>query len=1006
MTARHWTRQAIVGLIIFVTVFGSIPSWINPEGSYVQAAGGFAGGSGSDIDPFLISTADQLNEVRDHLDSYFKLVNDIDLSDYDNGQSWEPIGTYGDPFSGSLNGNNYTISNLFINTNTSNQHLGLFGYMLGSGSIKNVVLENAHVEGDYSVGALAGYVQDGIFENITVTGSVYGGSGSVDVGGVIGFSENTILSNINAEAYVEGYDHVGGITGYSINDTVSDVYFDGEVKGIHYYIGGLFGIISDATIRNSGSTGSVSGHQYIGGLAGALDHSSVSESYSHANVSNTDDDMGGLIGNSMNSHIKDSYATGDVTGEDDLGGLVGYSEETKIENSFATGNVTGGDDVGGLVGDNEGGIISYSYATGNVIAESYVGGLVGENESPATGDSLIEYSVAKGNVSGISEVGGAVGYNYKGIVNNSYATGSITGELIVGGLVGDNLEGFVENSYSNGLVTGDDLKGGLVGSNIAGSIVGSYFDTETSGQSDNLGEGLDSEAMKTMDSYVNWDFDNIWKMDLHNNGYPYFNAYQSFITYVSNDTDPESELTNSNAYTLDSPVLVIGNDQNWGMQGFLFNSWNTERDGTGISYNEGDTISSNTSIILYASWTDNSEKLSGLRLSEGASLNPSFSENITSYTSQVANHVSSIKVTPTLVASDSTATVAINEETALTVRSGQESSGLALGVGANTIKVVITAADGTTIKTYTVNVTRENSQNAGIPSLSSNSNIKKLVLDIGEQLDAEFSSDTLSYTRNVDHSVRQIWITPTLEDVRATAALQMNGVNYVVTSGSKSSELPLKVGSNLIEIMITAENGSIKRYTLIIVRKQEIEVDNKCLFKDIELHWAKAEICEAASLGIVKGTSAQHFGANTAVTRAEFVVMLMRMLKVEQFEESTPISFLDQDSIPEWARPAIYTALKQGMIEGYVDETLRPLDTINRAEMAAIIARVMNWPKGNITFSSYSDDASIPEWAKGFAQSALEHGIVTGRLNHTFVPFGNTTRAEATAVMLRLQKIL
>ncbi|WP_415840031.1 cadherin-like beta sandwich domain-containing protein [Paenibacillus endophyticus] len=716
--------------------------------------------------------------------------------------------------------------------------------------------------------------------------------------------------------------------------------------------------------------------------------------------------MGGLIGNSMESHIQDSYATGDVTGEDDLGGLVGYSEGTQIEYSYATGNVTGGDDVGGLVGDNEGGNISHSYAAGNVVAESYVGGLVGENESPAAGDSLIEYSVATGNVSGISEVGGVVGYNYKGIVNNSYATGAITGELIVGGLVGDNLEGLVENSYSIGLVTGDDLAGGLAGSNIDGSIVDSYFDTETSGQSDNLGVGLDSQAMKTIDSYVNWDFDNIWKMDIHNNGYPYFAAFQSFITYVSNDADPDSEVTKSYAYILDSPVLVIGNDQNWGMQGFLYNSWNTERDGTGISYNEGDSISSNKSIILYATWTDNSEKLSGLSLSEGVSISPAFSEHITSYTAQVANHVSSIKVTPDLVASDSTATVAINEETALTVRSGQESAELTLGVGANIIKVVVTAADGTTTKTYTVNVTRENSQNAGIPSRSSNSNIKKLILDTGVQQDAEFSSDTLSYTLNVDHSVRQIRITPTLEDDKATVALQMNGVAYVVTSGSKSSELPLKVGSNVIEIIITAENGTIKRYTLIIVRDQDIEGDYKCLFKDIELHWAKAEICETASLGIVKGTSAQHFGANAAVTRAEFVVMLMRTLQVEQFEESTSVSFLDQDTIPEWARPSIYTALKQGMIVGYMDETFRPLDAINRAEMAAIIARVMNWPKDNIKSSSFSDDASIPEWAKGFAQSALEQGIVTGRLNNTFVPFGKTTRAEAAAVMLRLQKNL
>jgi hypothetical protein len=976
MKARYWIRKAIVCFIIFITFFGSIPSWLSPEGSHVQAAGGFAGGAGSVLDPFLISTADQLSEVRLYPNSYFELLNDIDLSNYGVGHSWEPIGNVASPFEGSFNGNNHTISNLYVNTDFSNVYLGLFGYMQGSGIVTNVVLENAHIEGDYEVGALVGYVSGGTFENITVTGSVYGEEDNI--GGVIGFSENTILTNVNADVYVEGYE----------------------------YVGGLFGNVIDGTIRNSGSTGNVYGHQYIGGLVGALNQSLVSESHSHVDVSNTDDDMGGLIGNSMKSHIEHSYATGDVTGEDDLGGLVGYSEETTIEFSYATGNVTGGDDVGGLVGDNEGGTISNSYATGDVIAEAYVGGLVGENESPATADSIVEYSYATGSVSGISEIGGVVGYNYRGIVNNSYAKGSITGENIVGGLVGDNLEGTVKYSYSIGLVTGDYSVGGLVGSNTNGSIVRSYYNTETSGQSDNLGEGLATQEMKIIDSYVDWDFDNVWQIDVHNHGYPYFKAYQPFITYVSNDSGLEGELTSSNAYILNSPAVVIGHDENWGMPGFLFSHWNTERDGSGISYSEGETISSNTSIVLYAIWMENNEKLSGLRLSQGASLSPAFSENVTSYTAHVANPVSSIKVIPDLVSSASTAKVAINNKAAQTVRSGEESPELTLDVGVNTINVVVTAVDGITTRTYTVTVTRENPQNTVTPSLSSNANMKQISLDIGVQLDDEFSSDTLSHTLNVDHSVQQVRITPTLANDKATVVLQMNGVTYVAKNGSESSELPLVVGSNVIEIIITAENGAIKRYTLTIVRDEEIAMNNKCLFKDIEHHWAKADICTAASLGIAKGTSAQHFGANNAVTRAEFIVMLLRMLQVEQLEELAPISFLDQDRIPEWARPAIYTALKQGIIEGYVDGTLRPLDTINRAEMVAIIARVMNWPEGNIRLSTFSDDADIPEWAKGYAQSALEHGIVTGRANNFFVPSGLTTRAEAAVVILRLQKIV
>ncbi|HIW33585.1 MAG TPA: S-layer homology domain-containing protein [Candidatus Paenibacillus intestinavium] len=1012
MKVQNWSKQAMICLIVFIMVFGSIPSWVSPDGSQVQAAGGFNGGNGSEIDPFLISTVDQLSEVRDYPSSYFELINDIDLSDYIVGSPWEPIGTYTDPFTGSLNGNDHIISNLYVDYTVSNDYKGLFGYVEGSGSIKNLELENVNVSGDYHVGALVGYVHDGIFENIKVTGKVF--SWDDYVGGVIGYSVNTKLTNVNAKVDVTGdYDYVGGITGYSTNGSVSDVYFEGNVEGSHYYIGGLFGHFIDGTIRNSGSKGSVSGHQYIGGLVGAIENSKVSESYSHSDVSNTDDDMGGLIGNSMKSHIEYSYATGNVTGEDDLGGLVGYSEETKIEYSYATGNVIGGDDVGGLVGDNEGGTISHSFATGNVTATSYVGGLVGENESPDVGNkSTIEYSYATGNVNGeplkdepkAFGLGGLVGYNKAGVVSNSYATGAVTGDTIVGGLVGDNEEGSVENSYSIGLVTGDSFAGGLVGSNINGIIEGSYYDTETSGQSDNLGEGLASQAMKIIVSYVDWDFDSIWHLDVHNNGYPYFKTHQ--FTYVSNDANLDGELTNINAYILNSPVLVIGNEENWGMPGFLFKHWNTERDGTGISYSEGDTISSHTSIILYAIWIENNENLSGLSLSEGINLSPDFSENETSYTARVANSVSSIKVIPDLFSSDSTVTVAINDETANTVRSGQESLELTLGVGKNTINVVVTAVDGTTTKTYTVIVTRGNPQNVVTPSYSSNANLKQLSLDGEVQLDTEFSSDVLSYSLNVDHSLHQVSITPTLADNNATVELQLNGVTYVVASGSKSSELPLKVGSNVIEIIITAENGTIKRYTLTIARNQEIEeADYKCLFNDIENHWARAEICEAAGLGITKGKDTYTFAPDTAITRTEFVVMLLHTLQIVDVAEPIDMPYDDQESIPEWARPAIETAIKQGIIEGYPDGTLRPLATISRIEMAAIIVRVTNWQNDSNISTSFSDDTSIPNWAKGYVQIVRDQGILTGRTHNTFVPFGITTRAEAAVTLLRLWNI-
>ncbi len=85
--------------------------------------------------------------------------------------------------------------------------------------------------------------------------------------------------------------------------------------------------------------------------------------------------VGSLVGYSLGT-IKDSSATGSVSGrEEDIGGLVGRNQGT-ISNSYTTGSVSGNTDIGGLVGDNRG-TISNGFATGSVKGNDDVGGLVG-----------------------------------------------------------------------------------------------------------------------------------------------------------------------------------------------------------------------------------------------------------------------------------------------------------------------------------------------------------------------------------------------------------------------------------------------------------------------------------------------------------------------------------------------------------------------------------------------------------------------------------------------------
>ena len=130
--------------------------------------------AGSESVPIEVSTYAQLNNIRNDLGGYYKLTVDIDASD----QSWTPIGTASNPFTGGLDGDGHTISNLTVSSGT---HAGLFGYITGA-NIRNLTLSDVSIRasnassGNSHAGALTAYSRNGKISNVAVTsGTVTGG---------------------------------------------------------------------------------------------------------------------------------------------------------------------------------------------------------------------------------------------------------------------------------------------------------------------------------------------------------------------------------------------------------------------------------------------------------------------------------------------------------------------------------------------------------------------------------------------------------------------------------------------------------------------------------------------------------------------------------------------------------------------------------------------------------------------------------------------------------------
>ncbi|MBO9609963.1 MAG: leucine-rich repeat protein [Paenibacillaceae bacterium] len=171
------------------------------------------------------------------------------------------------------------------------------------------------------------------------------------------------------------------------------------------------------------------------------------------------------------------------------------------------------------------------------------------------------------------------------------------------------------------------------------------------------------------------------------------------------------------------------------------------------------------------------------------------------------------------------------------------------------------------------------------------------------------------------------------------------------------------------------------------------------VFTDIAGHWGEASIIEASCQAIVQGYPDGSFQPDRVITRAEFTVMLVGLFAWEDVTAS--VAFSDLTGNEHWAKRAIAQASSAGIVSGYPDGSFRPERTITRAEMAVMIAGALGQPTDAHLSTAFADDAQIPAWAKNAVESIRRLGIVVGRGDNSFVPGGAATRAEAALLLLR-----
>lgn len=192
----------------------------------------FAGGTGTAEDPYQITTAEQMNNVRKNLSANYVLMNDIDLSGYSN---WEPIGTYETSFVGIFDGGNHVITGLTISEAYVDSdvvaYVGLFGRS-GTAIFKNIKVKDVSIdihceEAALYIGIISSISSSEQFLNCEVQGKVtVTGGHDIYAGGIVGDGSNiqSCISDIafqleSSITYSSGYGHIkcGGISGWGSN---------------------------------------------------------------------------------------------------------------------------------------------------------------------------------------------------------------------------------------------------------------------------------------------------------------------------------------------------------------------------------------------------------------------------------------------------------------------------------------------------------------------------------------------------------------------------------------------------------------------------------------------------------------------------------------------------------------------------------------------------------------------------------------------------------------------
>ena len=375
-----------------------------------------AGGTGTLGDPYRICTATQFNNIRSAVTSHYILKNELDLQNV-------PFAPISANFSGSLEGNDYTIRNLYV-YDLSGNDVGLFKSLHNGAIIRNLTIENANVNGPSIVGIVAGRVfgTDATFQSVDLTGRVSGTGnwiggmiGRVDANTNLTVSDSTIsLTSLTGSGYGGGL--LGGTQDGTGIVTLTNINVSGSVTLSTTYGGGVVGIIdsNNALSALTQITSSVdvsinggSSDNYVGGIVGRMDNGDIDTCTTSGLVSATGSYVGGVVGQFSGTKVWNCSSTGAIQVDTSsrasgyVGGMIGYATtaSTDLYNLDVQADIS-------VFGTN---VSSYFGGIGGRVFATTIDTCSAHGDPSTSNSGTLTVNTGDGATTGSNQVGGAFG---------------------------------------------------------------------------------------------------------------------------------------------------------------------------------------------------------------------------------------------------------------------------------------------------------------------------------------------------------------------------------------------------------------------------------------------------------------------------------------------------------------------------------------------------------------------------------------------------------------------